>query len=101
MVRNHAQGPDWVFASIIEKTGPVSYNVRVHDNNQIWWRHLDAVRSYSSENVSVNSSVDNNLQVSPVPTSDHEQQEVNDLLSDEMVTGRPKRTIWPLDRLKF
>ena len=80
-------------ASITEQNGPVSYNVRVHDTNQIWRRHLDAIRNYSSENVSVDFLVDNNLQISPVPTSDHEQQAVNDLLSDEMVTGCPKQTI--------
>ena len=46
------------------------------------------------ENVSVDSSsMDNNLQVLPVPDSDHEQQAVNDLLSNEMVTGRPRQTI--------
>ena len=46
MVRNHAQDPDWVSASITEQTGPVSYNVKVHDTNQIWRRHLDAIRNY-------------------------------------------------------
>ena len=99
MVHNHVQDPDWVSVSITEQNGPVSYNVRVHDTNQIWQRHIDAIWNYSSENVSVDFSVDNNLQVSPVPTSDHEQQAVNDLLSDEMVTGCPKQTIRPPDRL--
>ena len=46
MVRNHAQDLDWVSASITEQTGPVSYNVKVHDTNQIWRRHLDAIRNY-------------------------------------------------------
>ena len=49
-----------------------------------------APRCYPELYASVDSSVDNN---SPVPTSDHEQQEVNDSLSDEMGTGRPKQTI--------
>ena len=53
MVHNHAQDPDWVSASITEQTGPVSYNVRMHNTNQIWQRHLDAIWNYSSENASV------------------------------------------------
>ena len=63
MVKNHAQGPDWMSAYITEQTGPVSYNVRVDDTNQIWRRHIDAIRKYSPENVSVDSSMGNNVQV--------------------------------------
>ena len=78
-------------ADITEQTDPVSYNVRVHDTKQIWRRHVDAIRKYSPENVSVDSSsMDNHLQVSLVPDSDHEQQEVSDSLPNEMVTGRPR-----------
>lgn len=43
--------------------------------------------------------MDNNLQVSPVPDSDHEQQEANDLLLDEVVTGHPKQTTRSPERL--
>ena len=78
--------------------GPVSYNVRVHDTNQIW---RDAIWKYLPENVSVDSSMDNNLQVSPAPDSDHEQQEVNDSLPNEIVTGHLRQTILPPDRLTF
>ena len=45
--------------------------------------------------------MDNNLQVSPVPDSDHEQQEVNDSLPNEIVTGHLRQTILPPDRLIF
>ena len=52
-----------------------------------WKRHLDVIWNYSPEKISVDSSMDINLQISPVPGSDHEQQEVNDSMSEEMVVS--------------
>ena len=93
MVRNYAEGPDWVPARITEQTGPVSYKVTLDDTNQTWRRHLDAIRRYFSVN---NSPFDNpmdSFQTSPVPDS-----EAN---LEEMVTGHPKRIVRPPDRLTF
>ena len=56
---------------------------------------------HQTMHILVNSSMDNIFLVSPVSDSDHEQQEVNDSLSDEIVTGQPTWTIWLSDRLTF
>ena len=38
-VRNYRRGPNWVRGTVIERTGPVLYRVRV--NEQAWRRHVE------------------------------------------------------------
>lgn len=40
--RNYRRGPKWVRATVIERTGPVLYRVKVND--QTWKRHVEQLR---------------------------------------------------------
>lgn len=42
--RNFASGPKWLFGTVEEKTGPVSYTVRLEDG-RLWRRHVDHIRT--------------------------------------------------------
>ncbi|XP_046869134.1 uncharacterized protein LOC124461688 [Drosophila willistoni] len=42
-VRNYAPGPKWIEGEIVDQTGPISYNVRLHDR-RIIKRHFDQLR---------------------------------------------------------
>ena len=41
-VHNYRRGPKWVSGTVIERTGPVLYRVKVND--QSWKRHVDQLR---------------------------------------------------------
>ena len=41
-VRNYRRGPKWVRGTVIERTGPVLYRVKVND--QTWKRHVEQLR---------------------------------------------------------
>ena len=41
---NYRPGPKWVPAEVIEVTGPVSYKVKLLQNQMIWRRHQDQLR---------------------------------------------------------
>ena len=42
-VRNMREGPRWVPATVVERLGPISYLIRVH-NQELWRRHVDHIR---------------------------------------------------------
>ena len=46
LVRNFREGTKWIFGTVIEQTGPVSYRIQVQD--QVWHRHTDQILDRSS-----------------------------------------------------
>ena len=102
-MRNYSRGDPWVQARVIEQSGPVSYKVSVDSTNQMWHRHQDDICRFSPEtgvdnfetmpnnSDSVATHKDDSPQLSPVPFTDPGEP------SSELVTGRPRRNIKPLE----
>ena len=58
LVQNFRGKPKWLEATVIERTGPVSYKTQV--GNEIWKRHVDQMHKRS------NDDIDNDKQITPV-----------------------------------
>ena len=46
--KNWRPGPMWILATVIARTGPVSYQVELQNSKTVWRRHLDQLRLRSN-----------------------------------------------------
>ena len=46
--KNWRPGPMWIPATVIARTGPVSYQVELQNSKTVWRRHLDQLRLRSN-----------------------------------------------------
>lgn len=114
LVRNLREGPKWVCGTIVEQTGPVSYNVQV--SGQIWRRHIDQLLECSCRNgetendvylpASETVQIPNSSTVSAPMSSNSEQglpsssaQPTETLQSSSGSKQYPRRDRRPPDRL--
>lgn len=85
LARNYTQGMKWKLATVIAKTGPVSYTLETRDH-LIWKRHVDQLLHSSG------SSEDVRPATSPVPDRDFCQGQEKQLEDKESDPGTLKPT---------
>uniref|UniRef100_A0A1B0DIU7 Uncharacterized protein n=1 Tax=Phlebotomus papatasi TaxID=29031 RepID=A0A1B0DIU7_PHLPP len=76
--RNYGSGPKWIAATIVEKTGPVSYQVQL-ESGVLWRRHINQLISRTLGTSAQPNVIQENPQeeiVIPVPSENFSEEDI-------------------------